>query len=295
MNDTETIVCKPTPWFLFRALVMMVMFGVFATLFYLDGSTGYRKKNVAAYLSKTFEAAGKKFEEGGKGLTSQVWRNYAEKQKVAFPDDPTVVPATYKPSMTWPEALCDYERMKSPGWNQLWREYSQENHLDEKTEHVFDAGKIKGQWYAFWGCLALTTCAAFVLVRTLRRSITADEEAVSTAQGRRIPYADLKTLDLRKWDTKGLAFIHYDGSSGKGRIRIDGLTYGGFKTENQEPAERLMRRIRSHFVGELVEYATLTDPTPAAGKDSESLAGDESEAPAGKDSESPAGDKPENP
>ena len=36
---------------------MLVMFGVFAVLFYLDGSTGYRKKNEVFYLYRTFQAA----------------------------------------------------------------------------------------------------------------------------------------------------------------------------------------------------------------------------------------------
>ncbi len=81
-----------------------------------------------------------------------------------------------------------------------------------------------------------------------------------TQQGKRVPFTDFKTLDLRKWDTKGLAFIDYDGASGKGRIRIDGLTYGGFKKENDEPAERLMQRIRSRFSGEIIEYAPVADP-----------------------------------
>ncbi len=101
-----------------------------------------------------------------------------------------------------------------------------------------------------------------------RRSISADDEAITTQQGRRIPYTDLKTLDLRKWETKGLAFLDYDGTAGKGRLRIDGLTYGGFKKENDEPAERLMRRIRSRFSGELIEYAPLAAGTPATEGDS---------------------------
>ena len=80
-----------------------------------------------------------------------------------------------------------------------------------------------------------------------------------------MPYADLKILDLRKWETKGLAFIDYDGESGKGRIRIDGLTYGGFKKEDDEPAERLMRHIRSRFSGEILEYAPLVPEDSPAG------------------------------
>jgi acyl carrier protein len=94
----------------------------------------------------------------------------------------------------------------------------------------------------------------------------ADGEGITTQQGKRVPYGDLKTLDLRKWETKGLAFIDYDGSAGKGRIRLDGLTYGGFKKEQGEPAERLMRLIRSRFSGEILEYAPLTaEEAPGGG------------------------------
>ena len=82
------------------------------------------------------------------------------------------------------------------------------------------------------------------------------------------PTPTSRSLDLRKWETKGLAFIDYDGSAGKGRIRIDGLTYGGFKKEQDEPAERLMRLIRSRFSGEILEYAPVTAEEPPAEDDS---------------------------
>jgi hypothetical protein len=106
----------------------------------------------------------------------------------------------------------------------------------------------------------LSLVAAFFLLRTINRSISVDAATLTTQQGKRIPFADFKTLDLRKWETKGLAFIDYDGPSGKGRIRVDGLTYGGFKKENDEPAERLMARIRANFSGEIIEYTSLTEP-----------------------------------
>jgi hypothetical protein len=271
MNEPESIVCKPTPWFLFRALVMLLMFSVFAVLFYLDGSTGYRKKNEVFYLYKTFEAANGEFSRmnsDGK-LTAEEWKTHAEKQSVSFPEDRALLPSTLKLPMPWPEILHDYDQMKPLQWNLLWREYSKEHGLPAKpSEEPYDARKIGEQWVVFWICLALAATAAFILLRTLGRSISADGEAVTTQQGRRIPYGDLKTLDLRKWETKGLAFIDYDGAAGKGRIRIDGLTYGGFKKENDEPAERLMRLIRSRFFGELIEYAPLVAPEPPAGGDS---------------------------
>jgi len=269
MISSPTIVCKPTPWFLLRAAVMVLMFGVFAVLFYIDGSTGYRKKNESFYLRKTFQIANDDFKrmDSDDSLTAGQWKSHAAKQAVAFPDDRSILPTSIPLPMPWPVILHDYERMKPLQWNILWREYSKEQGLNASVEEPYDAQKIKEQWIVFVICSGLTLIAAFFLLRTIRRSISADADAVTTQQGKRIPYADLKLLDLRKWDTKGLAFINYQGASGKGKIRIDGLTYGGFKKENDEPAERLMQQIRARFSGEIIEYTSIT---PSGLKDEES-------------------------
>lgn len=264
MTSSETIVCKPTPWFLLRAAVMLLMFGVFSVLFYRDGSTGYRKKNESFYLQKTFQIANDEFakQNAGGQLTAQEWKSYASKQVVAFPSDKSVLPESLQLPMPWPAVLQDYERMKPLQANILWQEYSREKMMDASVEHSFDAGQIQNQWVVCAISSVLAAVAAFFLLRTLGRSISVDAEAVTTQQGKRVPFADLKKLDLRKWETKGLAFIEYEGSSGKGKIRIDGLTYGGFKKENDEPAERLMRQIRAHFSGEITEYATVSASPP---------------------------------
>ncbi len=260
MNDDELISCKPTPWFLFRGAVMLLMFTVFAVLFYLDGSTGYRKKNVNYYLHQTFELANKKFAEmnADGSLTAEKWKSFAAQQSVSFPQDASILPESLKLPMPWPTVLNDYEKMKPLQWNILWREYSKENGLDvSPPEHPYDAGKIREQWIVFVICVILSALAAFFLIRTMRRSVSVDGVAVTDQRGKRVPFADMKTLDLRKWETKGLAFIDYDGSAGAGKIRLDGLTYGGFKKENGEPAERLLQRIRSRFSGEIIEYTSV--------------------------------------
>jgi hypothetical protein len=272
MSATEPIICKPTPWFLFRAVIMLLMFGVFAVLFYIDGSTGYRKKNQVFYLHKSFQAANEEFArmDSDGSLTPEGWKMHAEKQSVHFPEDRSILPADLPLPMPWPDILHDYQKMKPLQWNKLWLEYSGEKgYPSSPSEEPYDARKIGEQWVVFWICLALSIGAAFILIRTLGRKITADPDAITTQQGRRVPYADLKTLDLRKWETKGLAFIDYEGSAGKGRIRIDGLTYGGFKKEEGEPAERLMQAIRSHFSGEILEYAPIESGSPPNGKASD--------------------------
>lgn len=268
MNSSETIVCKPTPWFLLRAAVALVMFGVFSVLFYIDGSTGYRKKNESFYLQKAFQSASAEFAamNAKGGLTADGWKRHAERQTVALPEDRSLLPAGLKQPMPWPVVLHDYDRMKSLQPNILWLEYSREKKLSSKVEHAFDAGKIREQWIVFGICAGLAALAAFFLLRTLRRSISVDAEAITSQQGRRIPYKDLKTLDLRKWQTKGLALISYDGAAGRGTIRVDGLTYGGFNKENDEPAERLMRQIRARFSGEILEYATISEAAPDGGE-----------------------------
>ena len=241
---------------------MLLMFGVFSVLFYIDGSSGYRKKNEGYYLHKSFLTASSEFSKMNSdgSLTPEAWKSYAEKQSVAFPEDRSVLPAAIQLPMPWPLVLHDFDKMKPLDWKLLWREYTKDRGLDASPpEEPYSAQKISEQWIVFGICLALTLVAAFFLLRTVRRSISADSEAVTTQRGKRIPYADLKMLDLRKWDTKGLAFITYEGPSGKGKIRIDGLTYGGFKKENDEPAERLMRQIRSRFSGEIIEYTTAAE------------------------------------
>lgn len=271
MTSSETIVCKPTPWFLLRAVVMLLMFGVFSVLFYLDGSVGYRKKNEGYFLNKAFQDANTRFSEmnAGGSLTAARWKAYAEKQSVKFsvgnePEDPSILPPDIKLPMPWPAILQDYDRMKPLQWNILWREYTKEHGLPASPpEEHYTAQKIREQWIVFGICSVLSLIAAFILLRTLRRTISVDGQAVTTQQGKRVPYGDLKKLDLRKWETKGLAFIDYDGASGKGKIRIDGLTYGGFKKDQNEPAERLMKQIRAHFSGEIIEYASVAESTPA--------------------------------
>lgn len=271
MSDSPAIVCKPTRWFLFRAAVMILMFGVFAVMFYIDGSTGYRKKNETFFLHQTFQKANSKFAEinSGGSLNADEWKAYADKQSVDFGDDPTILPADLKQPMPWPTVLRDYEKMKPLQWNLLWREYTKERGMPAAPEEkAFTAHKINEQWGVFAISSVLALAAAFILLRTMRRSIVVDDVGIVSQKGVRVPYADMRKLDLRKWETKGLAFLDYDGGAGKGRVRIDGLTYGGFKKEDDEPAERLMRKLRSRFSGEITEYAAVASDESKSGDSS---------------------------
>ncbi len=253
----DAIVCKPTPWFLLRAVAMLLMFSFFAAYFAYDGAIGYRKKNHVFYLAQSFDEAVKAFNAKGDSLTEAEWKAFAATQNVKFPEDPYVLPKDLKQPVPWPEILHDFAKVKERRqWTLLWQDYSAEHGYDSKPpEEPMTKREINEQWICAGVCVILSLVAGFFLFRTFRRRIVADGEGITSQDGKRVPYADLKTLDLRKWDNKGLAFADYDGTAGKGRLRIDGLTYGGFKKEDDQPAERLMERIRSKFSGEIIEFA----------------------------------------
>jgi hypothetical protein len=269
---SERIVCKPTPWFLLRAAAMLLMFGVFSVLFFRDGKWGYREENLSYHVSKAFQQAATQFKEKKDQVTPEEWRAYAGKQTIDFlhADKETKKPAlTPVPDgtpvpMPWPEILGDYDKMKASldgEQDKLFNEYRlQANIKREAPEDVFPQRKITEQWVVFGFCLVLALGALFMLLRTLGRSMAIDGEAFYPPSGGRVPFADLTRLDLRRWATKGLAFAWAKTpSGGERKLRIDGLTYGGFKKEEDEPAERLMRRLKENFSGELIDYETESE------------------------------------
>lgn len=247
---------------------MLLMFGVFSVMFFADGKWGYREKNLAYHVSKAFEGAIGDFKAKQGELGPEAWRVYAQRQTVDLPEDPALLPEDTPRPMPWPEILHDYERMKASleqQPNPLFDEYRLAAGIrKEAPEKDFSAQKIFEQWVVFWICLTLTFGALVMLLRTIRRSVAIDDEALYPAGGGRIPFGELVRLDLRKWGTKGLAFVWArTASGGERKLRIDGLTYGGFKVEQGEPAERLMTRLRENFSGEVIEYV-IEDGEPAS-------------------------------
>lgn len=71
----------------------------------------------------------------------------------------------------------------------------------------------------------------FLLVRTRRRKMALEDGRV-TAAGRQFLVEDIARLDLRRWKMKGLAHAVLKPECGKVRVRLDGLTYGGFRKED---------------------------------------------------------------
>jgi len=266
---SERIECKPTQWFLFRAAAMLLMFGIFAGMFYKDGKWGYREKNVSYFTWRAVEKASAEFGEAQSKMSSSAWREYAEAQTLELPEDRSILPEGTPETLPWPGLLGDYELMKEGMANPkklLFDRYRDEVGMKyEAPDKAFTAGKIFEQWVVFWICLVLTLGAVFVLLRTISRKMVLEGSSFQPAGGKSVEVKDLVRLDLRRWDRKGLAFAWAKGADGSERkIRIDGLTYGGFKAEDGEPAEKLMQALKAGFSGELIEYEAEEEPVKAS-------------------------------
>lgn len=266
MSSSAPIVCKPTSWFLLRAVVMLVMFAGFAGWFFHDWKWGYREKNLHFYLYKTFEVAGAKAQDQSKAGMGAGWSDYVDSQVVQLPDNRDLVPEGTPEKMPWPEELKDFERLEKGQWNQIWLDYTAKRKLAGKpSEHAYDEGKMREQLIALMVCGVLALVSAFFLIRTLGRKMVADGDALVAQDGRRVPYKEFTRLDKRKWATKGLAYAYFKKKGGAEQVvRIDGMTYGGFRSEDNAPAEQLMKRLEENFSGEVVDYEEVAETEGSA-------------------------------
>lgn len=268
--QSDKIECKPTMWFIGRAMLMGLMFLGFGLYFYYDAAVGYPAKNLEYFMHKTFVEAGKEFDrQAAEGsFTSEGWKRTVQSGVVLFPDGYDIPAEVDRKGITWPSILGDDVLMSAPGkgWSAAWQTYSAEKQYPIKpSEQPYDGSKIMEQWVAGSVCMVLAAATLFLLLRTLGRRLVLEGEQV-TAAGRVFRMADIARLDLRKWKMKGLAHVELKPEAGGSRVRIDGLTYGGFKKEaSPNSAEDLMQGLLARYHGEVMDYADEdADPdTPA--------------------------------
>lgn len=264
--QSDTVECKPTMWFTGRAVLMALMFLGFGVYFYYDASTGYPQKNLEFFMHKAFVDAGTLFdrEVSRKGASPQDWECIVLERTVEFPEGYQVPDGVDTDATPWPAVLADYGLMSAPGkgWSAAWQSYSGEMRYPIKpVDHPYDASKIFEQWVAGSICVALAMTALFFLVRTRGRKMALHQGQV-TAAGKVFRVDDIARLDLRRWKMKGLAIATLKPECGGARIRLDGLTYGGFRKEDSpRNAEDFMKALLSLYRGEIVDY----EETPDAG------------------------------
>jgi hypothetical protein len=276
MTEQPLILCKPTTWFWSRAFGMLAMLTFLGGWFFKDALVGYRDKNLVFHWEKAFDKVANDYlADKNAGKSDDDWRAKAEKETATLGDDPSILPVGTVNPAPWPTELKD-PAIISKGPDDAFNVFRARMKYNKPDEKIHDAGSIREQFYYAYGLTAMSIYTLFILIRTARRSISADATSIRTQEGRTVLFSSMYELDLRKWGNKGLAFAKYKTPEGaSGVVRIDGLTYGGFKIEQNEPAEQLMRRIKDNFHGEIIDYETAeseakTDTEPDQDNDQKS-------------------------
>ncbi len=239
---------------------MALMFLGFGGYFFYDGAVGYPQKNLEYFMRNAFVEAGNLFNEkvNDGGASSAEWVELVKSRKVVFPAEYAIPEGIDRDNTPWPAELENYDLMKTQGkgWNAIWVDYSGRMKYPVKpVEHPYDGGKVFEQWVAGGVCMALGALCLFFLFRTLGRKMILDGDNL-TAAGRKFRIEDVARVDMRRWKLKGLAYMILKPECGGVKVRIDGLTYGGFKKEDApNTAEDLMQCFLARYRGEVLDYA----------------------------------------
>ena len=270
MSENSVIICKPTQWIKVRAVLIIIMFGVFSYLFYSDGVVGYREKNEHYIYHQLFNSV---VPNAVDSIDSEKeWKQLVASKTLEIPSaEDCPLPVDFDESQTWPLILGEnYDILKNEntGANTVWVQFSgSKGWAQEPAEHLEDQSSINTQYYMAYGCAGLVLIVAFLFVRTLTRTMEVTDTSFIAPGGKVIPYVAMRRIDIRKWDTKGVALIEYELDGSKGKTKVDGMIYGQFKKEDDQPAERLYEFLMEHFKGELIEFenADEDDTTEAEG------------------------------
>ena len=251
---TESLICRPTrDTFVRFGIVLLAFFG-FGLYFFYDGAVGYRKANEVYFSYQAFAELGKQASAGIPWSGSRASRpliaaEQAEGEwmvdgKYPLPADCAVV------YLTPPEA-DDFQAMNR-SWADCWTAYTARMHFPVKpAEHAYDTAAIREQWLAGSVCMLISAIIIFLMLRTRRRVMALEGDLV-TAAGQQFKVCEISRLDLRQWG-KGYKGVAYATVNGR-KIRMDGMTYGGFEPDKGQPAEQFMQALLTQYKGEILEY-----------------------------------------
>lgn len=232
---TEPIICRVTPWYFKRMIMMAGMIALFGLYFLYDGSFGYPKANGIADKKTWFdEVVLKSFDEAKAAGKLEAWTESAKSQG-------------------WPTGR-DTEPPR-------WISYAAKNGWPEKP-HRYTKEEIEGQFYWGGGTLLVGMFVAVLMVLNRNKVLRAEADHFITPEGKKVFFADAFRIDKRQWDTKALAYVWHKPESGAAvKAVIDDLKYGG--------AGLILDRLMANFKGELIEkQADPVENPPEASADS---------------------------
>lgn len=259
---------------------------IFTGYFYFDGSIGYKEQNSNFYhygaksqvksyfqqLEIDRENTASSEVKKNPAFSKETWQHFIDNEYITLFEKKDVVTPEYIISETegcfpesfqfpqkFPQAYASaYDKLiENPNYaEEIWNKYATDNGFNlTPSSHFKPLSEITGQFHWAIGSLVLLLITIFILIRTYFRSISVDENAYTSSNGIVIPYGEITQIDRRKWLNKGIAYIYYtNGQGDEKKVKLDGMVYGQFNTEQPNNAEALYSVIEKQAT-----QATLID------------------------------------
>ena len=147
----------------------------------------------------------------------------------------------YKDSVGGREAWTDIvvEKVEAGEWDvaELLEDAGGGRMLAKNPVEPKSEADITGQY--FWAALPAPFAVYFLitLLRTLGRTMEADEEGITASWGPRVEYAAITKIDKKRWDKKGICRLHYQAEGGEKTFIVDDYIF------ERPPTDEIMRLI----------------------------------------------------
>ncbi len=150
---------------------------------------------------------------------------------------------------------------ESAGQKREFAGYAASLGFDSKDNKYHSRKDILEQLVIAGVCGAGAILALVFLILNRGSVLRADGEAIILPDGRRVHFDAAYRIDKRKWDNKGLAYVHYREGNAEKKAVIDDLKFVG--------AGKILDRLMAGFEGELVQSADEGDEDSRAADEGE--------------------------
>lgn len=151
--------------------------------------------------------------------------------------------------------------VKYPHQQQMWQAHNQIFEEHKKRQELYDPNEAAAEWQEMaaakgWptknpegksgtdiltqkaiagitGPIGLFFCVVFVTSRG--RWVQADDQGLTTSAGKRSSYESITSLDKSRWQSKGIAVVHYSSDGQTGRIVLDDWKF------EREPTKQILQ------------------------------------------------------
>jgi hypothetical protein len=201
-------------------LILTAMLLGMGLYFLYDGQFGYPKSNAIAARKHWFE--------------NELLKGYDDARAAGKLDIWTAEAA----AKGWPTG--------ADGQPPRWISWAAQQGYPEDPKQWTEA-EIQQQFWFGWGSIFAAAVVGLVILINRGKKVIASQDHWITAGGKKIRYADVFRLDLRKWPHKGLAYAWFreqpDGP--EQRAPLDDLKFSNMQL--------VLDRLRAQFKGELIE------------------------------------------